>query len=396
MNVHTPSSGSPRPVRVAMVGLGWAANSIWLPRLREHPGFAVAALVDPDPAARARAVQDRTGTELLAGVDELDRNAVDLAIVAAPNHLHSTLACSVLANGIPVFVEKPVCLDSVEADRLAAAAAAGGGVLLAGSAARYRTDVLALRDLVPQLGTIRHVGLSWVRARGVPDAGGWFTNRELSGGGALVDLGWHLLDLLTPLLGPVRFERVLGTVSGDFVARAAMGAGWRGAQSGAAAPPRGPDRVDVEDTARAFLVTGEGVGISLRASWASHEPVDVTTVTIDGSAASATLRCTLGFSPNRLAASELTLAENGRVTPVPFQVEPVGAEYRRQVDELPRLLADRGAGERTAWEIRRTIAVIEQIYAAASPQQPAAGALRATRTPGRAARPALIDILERT
>jgi oxidoreductase len=350
------------PVRVAMVGLGWAARSIWLPRLRRHPAFVVRALVDPDPAARAALAGEGTGALVLSSVEELGADLVDLAIVAVPNHLHRPVGCRLLANGVPVFVEKPVCLSSGEADQLAAAERAGGTVLLAGSAARYRADVRALCGLVEALGRVRHVELAWVRARGVPEAGGWFTRRRLAGGGALVDLGWHLLDTATLLLGPVGFDQVAGTVSDDFVNDGSRRAAWRQDRPVAGRPGELGRGGDVEDTARAFLVTHDGVSVSLRASWASHEARDLTLVKVDGSAGSATLRCTFGFSPNRQDGSVLTHTRAGDSAAVPLPDEPVGTEYQRQLDRLPALLADPAGRGGAIQEARQIIGVIERVY----------------------------------
>lgn len=348
-------------VRVAVVGLGWAGRSIWLPRLVEHPDFDVVAVVDSEPVARATAARTWPGTRALADVSELDRNDVDLAVVAVPNHLHTTVACRLLAAGVPVFLEKPVCLSSAEADRLALAERDGGTVLLAGSAARYRADVLTLHETVASLGRLRHLDLAWVRSRGVPDAGGWFTRRDLSGGGALVDLGWHLLDTLTLLLGPVGFDQAVGTVSDDFLHNGAWSAAWR--HDG----PKPDAGGDVEDTARGFLVSDTGVSVSLRASWASHEPLDYTAITVEGSNGSATLRCTFGFSPNRAGGSVLTLTRDGEAVPVAVPEEPIGAEYRRQLDELPALLADPASKGLVIEDARRTIGVIERLYDSARP-----------------------------
>ncbi|GHA88522.1 Gfo/Idh/MocA family protein [Streptomyces chryseus] len=363
------------PVRTSVVGLGWAAKSIWLPRLRQHPAFAVASVVDPNPAARAEIPQDRAGTRLLDDVAELSRDGTDLAVVAVPNHLHSTVACRLLRMGIPVFLEKPVCLNSAEAEQLAAAERAGGTVLLAGSAARYRADVTALRRVVRQdLGELRHVELSWVRARGVPDAGGWFTQRQFAGGGALVDLGWHLLDTVGPILGPVGFDQAVGTVSDDFVNDRSSQAAWR-----EDAPKDAGSDGDVEDTARGFLVTEDGVSVAIRASWASHEPYDVTRIRVDGSAGSATLTCTFGFSPNRRKGSSLVRVRDGVETEVPLPEEEIGAEYLQQLDELPGLLADPASQGRTVDEVRRTIAVIERIYRSARRARIGARSTRAAR-----------------
>ncbi len=352
--VSTAGRGPDDPVRVAVVGLGWAGRTIWLPRLTAHPAYRVTAVVEPGPGG---AEHVPSGAALLADADLLGPD-VDLAVVAVPNHLHTPVAERLLARGIPVFLEKPVCLSAAEADRLAAAERAGGTVLLAGSAARYRPDVAALTELAADLGPIRHVDLAWVRASGVPDAGGWFTSRRLSGGGALVDLGWHLLDTAQAVLGgDVRFPSVLGSLSADFVNDGRRGAGWRGTEG-----PHGAG--DVEDTARGFLLTDTGVSVAVRASWASHESVDTTRITVEGATGSATLECTFGFSPNRRV-PRLTRTRDGVTTEVPLPGEAVGTEYVRQLDELPALLADPASRGAAVNRAHHTISVIERLYAAA-------------------------------
>lgn len=352
-------------VRVAVVGLGWAGRSIWLQRLVSHGNYQVVAAVDSEPSAAALAAERFPGVPVFDRLDRLSPAEVDLAVVAVPNHLHAEVGCRLLAAGIPVFLEKPVCLNSAEAEQLAAAERAGGAVLLAGSAARYRADVRALRDAVRTLGTVRHLELAWVRARGVPNTSGWFTRRQLSGGGALVDLGWHLLDTLGFLLGPAEFDQVVGTVSDDFVSAGAWNAAWR--QETGVVVPAG----DVEDTARGFLVTPDGVSVALRASWASHEPLDVTSIKVEGSSGTATLRCTFGFSPNREYGSTLTRVRQGAVETVDVPVEEIGTEYRRQLDELPRLLADPASRGRAITDARRTIGLIERLYGSARRTRPA-------------------------
>jgi len=276
-----------------------------------------------------------------------------------PNYLHTEVAGALLATGISVFLEKPVCLTSAEVDVLAAAERSGG-MLLAGSAARYRGDVGALRDVIPELGDIRHVAMGWIRARGVPRAGGWFTQREKAGGGALYDLGWHLLDTLAFLLGPAAFTQVIGVTSDDFVNAGAWRAAWRQDQLGA-------DAADVEDTARGFLVRDDGVSVSLRASWASHEARDVSLIQVEGSAGTAELRCTFGFSPNREPEPVLTLTREGTTTRLPVPAEPIGVEYGRQVAGLAGLLADPGNRGRAIAEARPIVRVIENFYASAGP-----------------------------
>ncbi|MEU6665855.1 Gfo/Idh/MocA family oxidoreductase [Streptomyces sp. NPDC046727] len=344
-------------VRAAVVGLGWAGRELWLPRLRSHPDFDLVAVVDPDPAART-AVGAATGTPAHAEPDALDARSVDLAVVAVPNHLHTTVAAGLLGRGVNVFLEKPVCLSGAEADTLADAER-DGGVLLAGSAARHRADVLELAALLPELGRVRHVDLAWVRARGVPRAGGWFTRRSEAGGGALVDLGWHLVDTLTALLGPSPVREAVGATSDDFLNAGEWSAAWRREQPAAALTG------DVEDTARGFLLREDGISVSLRASWASHEARDLSLIRIEGSAGTAELRCTFGFSPNRQPESVLTLTREGTTRRLPVPAEPIGAEYGRQLDGVPALLADPAGRGRAVAEARTTVRLMERIYASA-------------------------------
>ncbi|MGK5518521.1 Gfo/Idh/MocA family protein [Micromonospora sp. URMC 107] len=365
MTGRPPAAATDRPVRVAVAGLGWAGREIWLPRLATHPGYAVTAVVDPAVGVRDRVRDTHHVPFAYADVDELPAESVDLVVVAVPNHLHATVAARLLRRGVPVFLEKPVCLTSAEATLLADAERDGGAVLLAGSAARYRADIRALTGVAGELGPIRHVDVAWVRARGVPDAGGWFTRRDLSGGGALVDLGWHLLDTVLPMLGPTRIAHAVGSVSADFVNDSAAHAAWR---SDAGAGDRAPG--DVEDTARGFLLTAEGASVALHACWASHESLDRTTITVHGAAGSATLRCTFGFSPNREPTPVLTRTRDGETVRLPLPEEPIGAEYDRQLDALPGLLADpTGRGAAVA-EAGRTIDIIERIYQSARPTAP--------------------------
>ncbi|WP_433348922.1 Gfo/Idh/MocA family protein [Micromonospora sp. CA-111912] len=361
-----PAAAPDRPVRVAVAGLGWAGREIWLPRLAAHPAFEVTALIDPQQAVRDAARDTHAVPFAYADVDDLPVGAVDLVVVAVPNHLHATVAAGLLRRGVPVFLEKPVCLTSAEAELLADAERDGGAVLLAGSAARWRADVRALAEAAGELGPVRHVDVAWVRARGVPDAGGWFTRRDLSGGGALVDLGWHLLDTVLPMLGPdTRVSHAIGSVSDDFVNDSAAHAAWR-SEAGTGGRSRG----DVEDTARGFLLTDGGASVALHACWASHEALDRTTVTVQGIAGSATLSCTFGFSPNREPTPVLTRTRDGETVPLPVPAEPIGTEYDRQLDALPGLLADPASRGVAAAEARRTIDIIERIYCSARPTEP--------------------------
>ncbi|MGV9557686.1 Gfo/Idh/MocA family protein [Streptomyces sp. NPDC003522] len=347
-------------VRTFLVGLGWSGREIWLPRLSAHDGYDVVAAADPDPARRA-AFTAATGRPAFADPEAFDTGRADLAVVAVPNHAHAPVARDLLLRGLATFVEKPVCLSAGEAAVLADAERRGGATLLAGSASRYRADVAELARLVPSLGRVRNVDLSWIRARGVPRAGGWFTHRSRAGGGVLFDLGWHLLDVLDAVVGPLTFDQVAAVTTDDHVNDAAWTAAWRDD------PPAPGVTADVEDTVRAFLVAGGGLSVGLRAGWASPGAThDVTTVRVEGTAGTATLRCTFGFSPRRVPRPGITLVRAGEAEDVRVPAQPVGAEYDRQLSTLSSLLSAPSSRGRAIEGARRIVTVVEAIYAAAA------------------------------
>ncbi|GAA4855889.1 Gfo/Idh/MocA family protein [Saccharopolyspora rosea] len=347
------------PVRLAVLGLGWVGGRVWLPMLLDNPDFEVVALLDPNREALQAARALFPTVRPHADPDDLDPSEVDLAVVAVPNHLHTTIATQLLRRGISTFVEKPVCLTGAEAAELAAAERAGGATVLAGSAAWHRADVKALRAQLDGLGELRAVELSWVRSKGIP-GGSWFTNRTLAGGGALFDVGWHLVNIGMRMLSWPRVSQVCGSVSADFVGRDGFGADWRSAASGDTTCGAG-----VEDTARACLVTEDGVLVWLHVAWASHTEVDRTRIAVEGSAGRAELECTFGFSTNRLSGSRLVVHRNGRQERIPVPAEEVGAEYRRQLGLLPTLLADPGQPGAATAEAARTVALVDRIYRSA-------------------------------
>jgi oxidoreductase len=121
---------------------------------------------------------------------------------------------------------------------------------------------------------------------------------------------------------------------------------------------------DVEDTARGVLAFDGGPLFSVHAAWASHATRDVTRLVLEGADARAELTCTFGMSPNRVA-STLVVHREGQVSQVELPQDEVGAEYRRQLDLLPALLADpEQRGVATA-EVSKTIDVIERLYRSA-------------------------------
>ncbi|MGA8116458.1 MAG: Gfo/Idh/MocA family oxidoreductase [Actinocatenispora sp.] len=345
-------------LRVAVVGLGWVAREVWLPRLTGHPDFTVVAAVEPDPAAADRVRHLPAATPVYRQHTEVP-DEVDAVFVLTPNHTHDTIAGWFLRRGTSVFLEKPTGTSPGQLDALERAARAGAGRLVLSAAARYRRDVGALRQLVDDgaLGTPRLAELSWIRASGVPGSG-WFTDRATAGGGVLVDLGWHVLDVFHQLWSPSPVTAAVAVAGHDFAGREEHAIDWRGHEERDARP------VDVEDQLTALLTT-DHYAAQLRFAWASHEEADRTVLTLHGTDASLTLTTTFGFSPLRVATPSLVLRRNGTVREIPLPAASVGEEYDRQLDALPDLFAAADPTGRSMREARDVLSVVTACYRAA-------------------------------
>jgi predicted dehydrogenase len=134
--------------------------------------------------------------------------------------------------------------SAAEAEPMVAAAEKYDRVLHTAFNHRERGDVKLLRRLIEQgnLGRIYHAKASWMRRRGVPGSGSWFTSKHMAGGGPLIDLGVHVLDIALHLLGEPEVLAV----------------------SAATYP------FEVEDLATAFVRLAGGITLLLEASWATH------------------------------------------------------------------------------------------------------------------------------
>jgi predicted dehydrogenase len=188
-------------LRVGVIGCGAVTHYCHLPALARISRIRVVALADEDPRALER-VQRRARRALLLAPDELlDRGDVDAVLVATPSHMHAGIAERVLAAGKHLYLEKPVAISAAEATSLRDATARARGRVAVGFNRRlhpiYQLAADALRRGV--VGTVR--GVQTVFAERVePELMPYWKRARTSGGGALLDLASHHVDLVRWLL----------------------------------------------------------------------------------------------------------------------------------------------------------------------------------------------------
>ncbi len=243
-------------LRVGVIGLG--VGSYHIAGYQTHPQAEVVAVADPD-AARRDEIGDKYGVrKRYASAEEmLAKERLDVVSVATPNKYHRDLTLAALQAGCHVLCEKPMAMNAAEAREMQAAAQAAGKRLMINFSWRFTEQSFALKAEV-DAGLLGHIYFGrtiWHRRRGLPGFGGWFGQRALSGGGPLIDLGVHRLDLALWLMGYPKPVWVLGRTYNHIAARLA-------AQRGAA--------FDVEDLAAGMITFDNGASLVVEASWAAN------------------------------------------------------------------------------------------------------------------------------
>jgi predicted dehydrogenase len=142
----------------------------------------------------------------------LKSGKVDALVIGTPNFLHAAQAIAALKAGVHVLVEKPMAINARAAERMIAASEQSGARLMVAHCWRFDEDVLWLKKQTKKLGKIIRTKGYGVHSNWGP--AGWFTQKQLAGGGALADMGIHALDTARFLLGdpkPVSVYARLGT-----------------------------------------------------------------------------------------------------------------------------------------------------------------------------------------
>ena len=243
-------------VRVGLIGLGWPGQQ-HARAIREIPGTQVVAVSDLSEERRRRFVQDFGTCKLYAGYQDLLSDPdIHAVIISLPNFLHYPATVCALEAGKHVMCEKPPTLDVAEMESVRALARAAGLVYAFSRQSRFSGGMLAARRLVNEgrLGKIYFARAERVRSRGIPvGLGGWFTEKDKAGGGAVIDIGVHAIDAAWYLMGCPKPITVSAQVSANFGQMIPAGV-----------------KFDVEDTGFAFIRFEGGAVLHLEVTWAAN------------------------------------------------------------------------------------------------------------------------------
>lgn len=253
-------------VRIGVIGLGNIANLHCRGLAQTGNEDVITAGVDIDESARDRFAD----TYDVPVYEEASRlfETVDAVLVTTPNKYHEAYVVDALEAGLDVLVEKPLGHTLASAERIASVERESSGFCMIGFHNRFAPPVQALtayRDR-GNLGDVSHVEANYIRRRGIPNRGSWFTQKAVSGGGSLIDLGVHAIDLSLHLLDFPEVSEVSAS------ARTEFGTDEDYAYVKEWGTDLGADGFDVDDSTSAFIRCADGSTISLEVAWATNRP----------------------------------------------------------------------------------------------------------------------------
>lgn len=323
---------STAPLRVGVVGVGWAGRQ-HLAAYHELPGVEIAAIAGQEPDLLAE-LGERYGAERLLErwEDLLEVPDLDAVSIAVPTFLHAPVAIAALKRGLHVLTEKPLARNAVEGAEMVGAARDAGRVLDVVFNHRLRGDIQELGKVIGRgdLGRPYYARASWMRRRGIPKLGSWFTNQEMAGGGPLADIGVHVLDYSLFLLGEPKVTSVTA------VTYAELGPRDLGGDPRVTAD-RSSSAFEVEDFASAFMRLSTGGTLVLETSWAAfRDPVDLIDFRVMSTEGGAELKA-VGATKAKVAELVVYTDEDGEIADYAPPAGP-GTDHAGVVGNFVRVL----------------------------------------------------------
>ncbi|CAG7610570.1 Inositol 2-dehydrogenase/D-chiro-inositol 3-dehydrogenase [Paenibacillus solanacearum] len=254
--------------RFGMIGAG-NIGRVHMNTLGQLPEAEIVAVTDVfAPVAQSAAAEFHIPTVHETAENLINDPSIDAVVIGVPNKWHASLAVQALRSGKHVMLEKPMAIDVESAKEIVRAQRASGKVLMIPHQMRWEPIPMQVKEQMEKgaLGDIYYAKAGWFRRKGIPGWGTWFTRKEESGGGPLIDIGVHLLDLSLHLMGNPKPVSVSGSTYAEF--------GPKKKGIGTWGTPDWNGRYDVEDLAAAIIKMENGSTLNLEVSWAVHMDTD--------------------------------------------------------------------------------------------------------------------------
>lgn len=266
---------------VGIVGCGGISKAAHCTAYKMLSGAKVVAVCDilPERAEFVRKMFFPNAKTYTDYKELLKDESIDFIDICTPNYLHSIIAVDAFKSGKHVLCEKPDAVNVEEVLKMKKAADESGKTLMVIRNNRYYDCSNKVKQLAKDgfFGEFYAGRCGWIRRRGIPGKGGWFTTKAMSGGGPLIDLGVHMIDLAIYFMGNPKPVAVSGNVYSKFSDASVMDS----PESKFGDVVEG-GTFDVEDLAMGFIRFENGAVLQIEFSWASNIQKEVRFVELRG------------------------------------------------------------------------------------------------------------------
>ena len=250
-------------LRIGIIGCGGIANGKHMPALKKQKDVQMVAFCDIIEERAVKAAKDYGTPDAKTYTDYkklLEDKTIDVVHVCTPNKEHSFITIDALEAGKHVMCEKPMAKTYAEAKAMLDAAKRTGKKLTIGYQNRHTPQALYVKQACDEgvLGDIYYANAIALRRRAVP-TWGVFLNEDEQGGGPLIDIGTHALDLTLWCMNNYKPKMVVGTKYRKLADQTQTANAWGDWD---------PKEFTVEDSAFGFVVMENGATIILQSSWA--------------------------------------------------------------------------------------------------------------------------------
>lgn len=355
-------------IKVGMIGAGGMLQH-HMAGFRQA-GADIVAVADPAPGAAAKAAGKWAVANSYQSVDTMlaECEEIDAVSIIVPNKFHAPLALQCLNAGKHVFCEKPPALNASEVAAMIAAADKAGKKLMFNFNNRARPESQAMKRYCEDgtVGTINSAQAKWIRRTGIPGFGGWFTTKELSGGGPVIDL-LHMIDLALYFMDYPEPAHVLAKSFDTFITDKNFKGPW-------GIPDRADGVNNVEAAAHGFVTFKTGQVLTLQVSWAEMIKREEASVTFQGTKAGGKIERLFrrdGQDECALDTCELYVQENG-ISVNRTIVTPACPDMGRSNSARNFIEAIEGTAEplNTPLQALRLMQIIDAIYHSAATGKP--------------------------
>ncbi|WML38304.1 Gfo/Idh/MocA family oxidoreductase [Neobacillus sp. OS1-2] len=261
-----------KKLRVGIIGVGGIAQGRHIPAFLQLSNQCELTAVSDVNVERAKEIAEKHSIPyVFENYRELFSN-VDAVCICTPNKFHAEITMAAFEAGVHVLCEKPMALSANECEAMIAASKKAGKVLAIAYHYRFMKEVQAAKKVMEEVGKPLVVRVQALRRRKVP---GWgvFTNKDLQGGGSLIDFGCHLLDLALWLMGNPKHIEVSGTTYNALSKIPNQVNQWGTFDH---------ETFNVDDHVTAYMKFENGASMLFETSWAANIKDDCANVSISG------------------------------------------------------------------------------------------------------------------